>query len=337
MGFETVEGLITINATLPLQILHFIILMFILDKILFRPILNVINERRMFIETKKKELTRIKEEAERLSMEFSKMEHEAKVKAAVERAKLREQSLKEAEKLLEESRQKVVLIKQEAEKKIQAEIENAKPMLMEHAKTVAEEIIKKIIGNRAIAGIIFFLVLYIIPSIAFAQQEEPSKARIIYNNIMLFVNFGILVFLFVKYAKKPLLNFLKSEQNKIQEDISELEQEYNNAKIILNKQKDKLQNIEVYVDDIKKSILEMAYKERERIIKDAQKEADKMVEEAQLYYETESAKAKKVIAEDLVKMAVILVKEKLRKGIPDEVNDKIITNFIREIEKSARN
>ena len=89
MEFETVEGLITINATLPLQILHFIILMLILNRILFKPILKMMDERRIFIERKKKELEKIKEEADKLRLQFIKVEDEAKRKAAHERAELR--------------------------------------------------------------------------------------------------------------------------------------------------------------------------------------------------------------------------------------------------------
>ena len=41
-----------------------------------------------------------------------------------------------------------------------------------------------------------------------SASEEASGGRTIYHTVMLFVNFGILVYLFLKYAKKPLMNFL---------------------------------------------------------------------------------------------------------------------------------
>lgn len=335
MGFETVEGLITINATLPLQILHFIILMLILNRLLFRPMLKIIDERHMFINKKREELERIKQDAEKLREQFLKIEEETKRKAAYERAELKQLGLEEAEKVLKESKDQVSAIKEEAERRIQKEMEKAKPVLFDQAKSVAEEIIKKIIGDRSIvSGIILLLLL--LPAYAFAV-EGPSKSRLIYNDIMLFVNFGIIVFLFFKYAKKPLLDFLNKEQKKIKRNISKLEEEYDNAKLILDKQQEKLNNINIYTEEIRKKILKMAQRERQKIIEEAKKNAEKMLEEAKSYHEFESVRAKQRLREELVALAISLVTERLKKGISNEANEKIITQFIKDIEKSARN
>ena len=56
---------------------------------------------------------------------------------------------------------------------------------------------------------VYFLALFILLALiglsasdVFAM-EESGKGRIIWNNIMLWINFGILVFIFIKYARKP--------------------------------------------------------------------------------------------------------------------------------------
>jgi F0F1-type ATP synthase membrane subunit b/b' len=56
-------------------------------------------------------------------------------------------------------------------------------------------------------------------SLAFAQ-EAMSTGRKVWNIIMLFFNFGILVFVFVKYARKPLVSFLKNMCLKIEESLN---------------------------------------------------------------------------------------------------------------------
>ncbi|GEM_PF-158582 len=325
MEFETVRGLITINATLPLQILHFLILMFILDRILFKPVMKIMAERRKFIEDKRKELEKIKEEAERLKDKFLKIETEAKLKAAQERAGIREEGLREAEKILEKSRKEVSVIKEEAEKRIREQIEKVRPSLEKQAQKIAEEIIKKI----TVAS----LILLIFPSICLSAKTAPSKARIIYNNIMLFVNFGIIVFLFIRYGKRPLLEFLKNERDKIQGNISKLEEEYNRVKKEIEEQREKISNAEVYAEQIRESILEMAKREKEKIIEDAKKEAQKMIEDANLYYKTELEKAKRMLSDEMMNMAIAVVEERLRKELSKEMNEKIIDRFIKDIQK----
>lgn len=331
MSFETVEGLITINATLVLQIFHFVVLMLILNRILFKPILKMIDERQIFIKNKREELKKIKEEVERLKVQFVKMESEAKRKAAYERAELREEGIKKAEELLEKSREEVSIMKKEAEKKVKEEMEKTKPILAKNAKVIADEIIKKIVEGESVICILIFALFFLLPVDSFGA-ESPSKARIIYNNIMLFVNFGIIVFLFIRYGKKPLLVFLNNEREKIKKNILKLEEEYNATKAVMDDQQKKLENIEIYVENIRKSILEMANREKQKIIEDAQYTAKKMIEDANLYYEQELSKAKKKLAEELLDMAISLVKERLKEGISDEINDKIIIRFVRDIE-----
>ncbi len=334
MGFETVEGLITINATLPLQILHFIILMFVLDRLLFKPTLRLIDERQMFIDEKRKEMEKIRQEAEGLKKQFVKMEEEAKRRAAYERTELRQQGIEEAEKLLRESQKEVAVMKQEAEKRIEGEMEKVKPQLSEQAKLVAKEIMEKIVNAKVASYVI--ILLFLMPVYAFAA-EAPSRARLIYNNIMLFVNFGIIVFLFIKYAKKPLLDFLYKEQNKVKKSISKLEEEYDNAKLILKEQQEKLDNIQTYIEDIRKNVLEIAQREKQKIIEEAKRKAEKLLEEAKLYYDFESARAKQRLKEEMITLAITEVKQRWKKGISNEANEKIIAQFIKDIEKSARN
>jgi len=337
MYFETAPGIITINATLPLQILQFIIFMFIIDRIMFRPMLRIIDERNQFIEQKKKELERLKQETEELRLKFKRMEEEAKRKASYERAQLREEGLKEAEKILNESRKKVAEIKQEAEKKIEEEIEKIRPLLSDQAKVVAKEMIKKIVGSSISIGIICFFSILLFSNNGFSAVGAPSKARLIFQEIMLYFNFGILVFLFLKYGKKPLLNFIFGERNKIKEKIESLEKEYDEAKLILDQQNKKLANIEAYIQDIRKSILELAEREKQKIIEDAKKEAENMLEEAKLYHEIEAEKAKKRLREELAIMAINFVKETLRKRLTNEMNENVIKEFIKSIEKTAIN
>ena len=64
---------------------------------------------------------------------------------------------------------------------------------------------------------VMMFLLFFCPN-SFAEEEITSGRRL-WDNIMLWVNFGILAFFFMKYAKKPLLTFLSGERLKVEDNI----------------------------------------------------------------------------------------------------------------------
>ena len=150
MEFETIEGLITINATLLLQVLHFLVLLFILNRLLFRPILKVVKERDSYIEERQAGIEKVRLEVEELKARFVHMENDARQSAAKESTKYREAGLSEAERLLAKSREKVASIISEADEAVKEEIDEAKAELGDMASSLADEIMEKIVGRRVI-------------------------------------------------------------------------------------------------------------------------------------------------------------------------------------------
>ncbi|MBW2324509.1 MAG: ATP synthase F0 subunit B [Deltaproteobacteria bacterium] len=56
--------MISINATLIVQIINFLVLIWILNRILFRPIFKIVEERKSVIQSSRAEIERLKSEAE---------------------------------------------------------------------------------------------------------------------------------------------------------------------------------------------------------------------------------------------------------------------------------
>jgi F-type H+-transporting ATPase subunit b len=151
MEFETVEGLITINATLFLQIVHFLLLMFIMNRLMFRPILNLLDNRENHIVNKKEEVLKLKQDALALKEKFVRMENDARQDATRERSMFRDKAKVEADGFFEKSSAEAALIKEKAEQDIRAELEKTKSALQEHITGLADDITEKIIGRRITA------------------------------------------------------------------------------------------------------------------------------------------------------------------------------------------
>ena len=143
--------MISINATLILQVIHFLILVFILNRLMLKPILKVTHERAEHLDNRKREIQNIEEETDRLKKEYLSIKETARREAIQERSQLRNLGMAETEEAIDGSRKEVSSIRVQADKRADEEAEKARPALFEEAEMLAEEIIEAVIGRR-IAG-----------------------------------------------------------------------------------------------------------------------------------------------------------------------------------------
>ena len=140
--------MISINATLFLQILHFLILIFILNRLMFRPTLKVINERAQFIEKTKEEIENIEVKTTELAEKCISMEKDARRNAGDERSKMNAEAKDVAEKLFQETKEEIAVIREKVDNDIKAQLGDAKTFLQREAEILADEITEKVIGRR---------------------------------------------------------------------------------------------------------------------------------------------------------------------------------------------
>lgn len=167
--------------------------------------------------------------------------------------------------------------------------------------------------------------------------EGISSGRRIWDNIMLLVNFGILVFFFVRYAKTPLLNYLGNARKKIEEELNRVDGEVNNAKSVMQSEDERLRDLSERLDEMRESILEMGTREKERIIEEAQVAARKMVDDAELYSRYRLAMAKKALAEEIAEIAVSIAENALKKDFSEEDNEREIDRVLNTLQLSMPN
>jgi F-type H+-transporting ATPase subunit b len=143
--------MISINATLVLQVVHLLLLVFILNRLMFKPILKLVDERTGYLEKSKTEIRDLESEAERFKREYLSLERQARKKASSESLELKKAGVAQVETMIDESQEEVASIRRESETKIESEIEKARPSLQGEATVLAEEIVERLIGRR-VAG-----------------------------------------------------------------------------------------------------------------------------------------------------------------------------------------
>lgn len=140
--------MISINATLVLQVIHFLVLAYVLNRLMLQPLLRLINERTEYIANTKTEIENLEKETVLLRDEFLAKETEARVEANKERARLRSMGISEAEELINNSKKKVASMRAEADQEADKEYNKTQSLLDGQAAVLADEIIEKVIGRR---------------------------------------------------------------------------------------------------------------------------------------------------------------------------------------------
>lgn len=140
--------MISINATLFVQVIHFLLLTFILNRLLFQPIMKLIDERTGHIARTKEEIKQIEVKIEDLKQEFVSRQNDARKDAARQRSEIRGEGIVAAEEFLTVSRKEVSSIKTKATEEVVAEVNKTQPQLEDQAATLTDVITEKIIGRR---------------------------------------------------------------------------------------------------------------------------------------------------------------------------------------------
>jgi F-type H+-transporting ATPase subunit b len=159
-------------------------------------------------------------------------------------------------------------------------------------------------------------------------SESSGGWRPIYDEVLLWFNFGIIVFVFIKYGKTPLMNFLHGRKEKIAREIAQIEEKKKQAA-------DKVTEINKMVDEskarfakIKDRIVEQGERKKAEIIQTAQNQSKTMIVNAKRRIESHFEQAKNEFKAELIDKAIDLALERFPKEMTLEDNEKFTREFL---------
>ena len=161
--------------------------------------------------------------------------------------------------------------------------------------------------------------------------EEVGNWRSIFDLVMRWVNFAILAFILIKYAKTPLKNFLGEKRQEIARQIDRIEQEKNTAQQKIKETLKALEDSKIRFTKMKQRIIEDGEKKKEKIIAEARQESQILMESARKKIDNQFLEAQKALKSELAEMAVSLAMEKLPAEITEEDNQKWVNAFLSNI------
>lgn len=183
-----------------------------------------------------------------------------------------------------------------------------------------------------IGGIFFYLIAMVL-SLHFLgydalAAEKSSNWRPTYDLIFRWINFGIIVFVIVKYGKTPIMNFLRGQKDKLAQEINRLENEKEEAKAKIKETLKAVDESEVRFSELKDRIIQQGEKKKAEIIESAQNHSKIMLEDAKRRIGFHFLQAKDEFRAEMIDRAMDMAMERLPKEITSEDNDKFTRLFI---------
>ena len=146
--------------------------------------------------------------------------------------------------------------------------------------------------------------------------------------VMQLVAFLILVFVVIKFAYKPVNNYITKRQEFIANELKSAKEKEQESSINLEKSKQELNRIRSEANDIIEKAKVEAIKTKDEIIASANKEVATKHMQLQEEIALEKKQAQEEVRNDIIDVALLASSHVLKREINENDNQKLIDDFI---------
>ena len=135
------------NFTFFVQLINFLVLVAILNWLLVRPAMKIINERRNRVEGSNEETRLLLEEVEKNTAEYQQRLSEARILANSEKEKLRQEGSQQEAEIVRKAREEARIMLEEMKSSIERESLDAKNTMRNEIEALSRDIAEKVLGR----------------------------------------------------------------------------------------------------------------------------------------------------------------------------------------------
>jgi F-type H+-transporting ATPase subunit b len=184
-------------------------------------------------------------------------------------------------------------------------------------------------GHRIILRIAVASGLLFVLGVADALAAESSGGwRKTYDLILMWINFGILAFIIVKYGKGPIMDFLHGRKAELAREIGDIEEQKKAMMAKINDTYRTLDQSDARFEALKKKIVQQGEKKKQEIIEDAQEQSRLILDTTKQKIESRIVQAKATFRAELIDAATELALERLPKEITEEDDRKLVEQYL---------
>ena len=141
-------ALISINETLVVQLVSFLLFVFIINRVMFRPLRDSMSEREEYMSLLSREIKDSEKEIAELVSQMKRQETSARKEANASRLALEEEGSREASDILTEAEREIAELKRRTESEVQSQLNEAKKYLEEESEALTVQVMEKVLGRR---------------------------------------------------------------------------------------------------------------------------------------------------------------------------------------------
>ncbi|MCF8053124.1 MAG: ATP synthase F0 subunit B [Desulfobacterales bacterium] len=146
---------------------------------------------------------------------------------------------------------------------------------------------------------------------------ESGGWRPIYDVVMLWLNFAILVFVLVKVLRRPLRDFFQDKKDELELAVRRIESDKQRAWQRVEEAHMELEENKARLERVRKRIFEEGERERDQLIEDARDQSRIMIEHARRRIDNQIFLARRQFKAEMVDMAVDMALEQLPREVTE--------------------
>jgi F-type H+-transporting ATPase subunit b len=139
---------VSLDYSLGIQIINFIVLIFILNRLLYKPILGMLDKRKQQYAESEAEIKRLQETVEQKMVAYEEKLRQAKATAIEQKKEIIRQGAETAKEINDAARAEIPGLMEQFQSRMEREIDAAKRTLAGQSQRLSVEIAEKVLGRR---------------------------------------------------------------------------------------------------------------------------------------------------------------------------------------------
>lgn len=322
--------MLTIDITALYQIIGYLIFLIIIQFLMKKPFLKILDERDRRINGTLKDAEEIEAGVKSGLEDYETRLKDATLDGMDERAKLKGEALSEEQAIIDSARVEAASYLDGIKVEIESSKTEALSDLKKETKSFSREIVDKVLSKTALSLLCFLApaALILLPDIALASGgEEGGKYDMLYKVINFSVFVVVFYFVWIKVVKKMLTGRGADIKNAIEEaaqmkeSAEAKEKEYN----------EKLSLLDAKIKEIHADLKKDGEAEKVRILKEAELASERIKEQAAQLVDLEMEKARSEIRKEVSLLSIEMARDILKKEFTDKDQERLVKESLEKI------
>lgn len=140
--------MIQVDYSLLLQIVNFVVLIFILNSILYKPLLSVLDRRKLMLEQGQAEIARLEQMITEKTAAYEQKVQASRLEALARNKEVIKEGAEQGKVILAEAGKVITAMTEEFQAKMQKELLAAREILSDRSQQLSSEIVEKVLGRK---------------------------------------------------------------------------------------------------------------------------------------------------------------------------------------------